>query len=453
MSTTALKNINLGTTANGIRNAFIKRVLSPYTHYKRFLDLSQWWPADRLADYQLSQLHATVRNAYMHVPYYRGIMEVFGLNPHDIRSLDDIAVMPILEKEDIRRYHREMVSGVKTFPIFYKCHTSGTTGKPLTLYRDLQNVGFEHALLARQWQWAGLGPHDRYATLKGEIISPRNTAKGEYWNFSIAENKLVMSSYHLSEQTFRHYLTAMQKYNIFSLEGYPSSVYALARFMLEQDIQWPMKAVLTTSETLAQKQKSVIENAFACQVFDYYGMAERVAAIHTCEQGCYHLVPEYSLVELVKTEHVGDGCFEIVGTALNNRAMPLIRYRVGDIAKPSQEACSCGRAYPVIKSIIGRKDDYIVTPSGKLVGRLDHIFKGARNLVEAQLYQPDKDRVVLRIVPDKGYRRKDGQDILQKLQQRLGERMLLEIENVASIPRNGRGKFKAVISNVNSFPA
>jgi len=445
--------MNLGTTINGFRNILIKRILSPYARYKEFLQESQWWSEQQLAEYQIEQLQTTVKNAYVSVPYYRGALDIYDIRPENICSLSDIVNLPILEKEYVRRYHGEMVSRAQIFPVLYKCHTSGTTGKPLTLYRDLRNVGFEQAILARQWQWAGLGGKDRYATLKGEVTSPTRIAQRQYWEFSKAENKLIMSSYHLSAKTMDHYLAALRKYKILGIEGYPSSVYALARFLLERDQQLPMKAILTTSETLTQKQKSAIEKAFACRVFDYYGMAERVAAIHTCEHGRYHLVPEYSLVEFIKTDRLGDGCFEVVGTSLNNRAMPLIRYRVGDIVKPGNEQCPCGRAYPVIKSIIGRRDDYIVTPSGKLVGRLDHIFKGVQHLLEAQLYQPDRERVVLRIVADKDYRRKDGQEILEKLQQRLGEEMLLEIENVASIPRNGRGKFKAVVSNVNGFAA
>ncbi len=453
MSTANLTSMNLGTTVNGLRNILIKRVLSPYAKYKDFLQESQWWAEGQLAEYQLEQLSTTIKNAYAGVPYYRGLFDIYDVRPENIRSLNDIANLPILEKEDVRRHHAEMVSRAQIFPVLYKCHTSGTTGKPLTLYRDLRNVGFEHAILARQWQWAGLGRNERYATLKGEITSPARISIGRYWEQSPAENKLILSSYHLSAKTVDQYLAALRKNKILGIEGYPSSIYALARFLLERDMQLPMKAILTTSETLTQKQKSAIEKAFACRVFDYYGMAERVAAIHTCEHGRYHLVPEYSLVEFIKTDRLGDGCLELVGTSFNNRAMPLIRYRTGDIVKPGNEQCPCGRAYPVVKSIIGRKDDYIVTPSGKLVGRLDHIFKGVQHLVEAQLYQPDKERVVLRIVADKDYRRRDGQEILEKLQQRLGEEMLLEIENVASIPRNGRGKFKAVVSKVNGFAA
>jgi len=267
----------------------------------------------------------------------------------------------------------------------------------------------------------------------------------------LAENKLVMSSYHLAEKTALRYIDALSKYRVEAIDGYPSSIYALAKFILERGYKVPLKAIMTSSETLAPEQKLVIETAFNCFVYDYYGMAERIAAVHTCEHGSYHVVPEYSLVEFLKTSNLAEDHYEIVGTSLTNRAMPLIRYRIGDIAEVSHDKCSCGREYPVIRGIVGRTDDYVVTPSGRLVGRLDHIFKGAQNLIQAQIYQPERDRIILRIVPDHSFSKHDADHILEKLGRRLGEDVKFEIENVAFIPRTSRGKIKSVISDVKIF--
>ncbi len=442
------KNTNFGIVGNGVRHRLIKRIMSPYRTYKKFLDQSQWWSEQHLLDYQLEHLKATIESAYRNVPYYRGKMQVYGVKPEDIKSIDFIVKLPIVEKEDVRQNYDDMLA-MNAFPSFlYKCHTSGSTGKPLTLYRDLNNVGFEHAILMRQWQWARLEPNDPYATLKGEMIPKIKTRNNIFWSYSPMEKKLYMSSYHLSERNVDRYVTALRKHHIKAVEGYPSSLYALAKLMLNKNIRVPLKSALTTSETLVPRQKAVIEQAFQCQVYDYYGMAERVAAIHTCEYGRYHLVPEYSLVEFIRSDSLNKGLYEIVGTTFTNRAMPLIRYKVGDVIKPSQDQCPCGRNYPVIEKIVGRTDDYIITPSGKLVGRLDHVFKGAKNLIEAQIFQPDIKNVILRIVPDQFFKQGDADSILYKLQKRLGEPMHLEIEQLSFIPRTENGKLKTVISNV-----
>ena len=449
MQHTDWKSKDLGIIGNGIRYRVIKRMLSPYRKYRKFLKESQWWSEDRLIEYQLDRLRVVLESAYRHVPYYRGLMQIYDIRPNDIKSIDYIVRLPVLEKEKVRRHHREFISDHYFYPSLYKCHTSGTTGKPLTLYRNLENIGFDHALLMRQWEWAGLGPNERYASLKGTMIPRYRTDHHVFWSFSPAENILYMSSYHLTEENTERYVTAMQKYRIKAVEGYPSSLYTLSRFMLAKNIRLELKAVLTTSETLVPEQKNVIEKAFGTQIYDYYGMAERVAAIHTCEHGRYHLVPEYSLTEFVKTDLTEtEGYYEVVGTSFTNLAMPLIRYRVGDVVIPGTEHCPCGRSYPVVDRIVGRTDDYIVTPSGKLVGRLDHIFKGAENLIEAQIYQPDTQNVILRIVPDKSFDRSDGERIIRKLRQRLGETMHFEIEQVDSIPRGVTGKLKSVVSEV-----
>ncbi|MDZ7316658.1 MAG: hypothetical protein ONB24_11075 [candidate division KSB1 bacterium] len=450
MKKLSISDIDLGVTLNGVKHALVKRVISPSRRFSRFLEESQWWSTADLRAYQLEQLQAMIRDAFDHVPYYRGSMQVFGVRPEDIRSLDDLALMPFVEKEMVRRRSQDFISEKASLPLLYRCRTSGTTGTPLTLYRDLHNVGFEYAMLSRQRRWAGLAPGDRYATLKGELLT-KQAARGRYWQLNPAENKLVMSSYHLSESTFERYLDAMAEYGIQAIDGYPSSIYVLAKYMLDRGLFLPLKAILTSSETLIPEQKEAIEAAFRCRVFDYYGMAERIAAIHTCEQGSYHVVPEYSIVEFLRTSTLSEPYYEIVGTALTNRAMPLIRYRIGDIAEVRGGSCPCGRQYPVVTAIVGRTDDYVVTPSGKLVGRLDHIFKGARNLIQAQIYQPSRQRLVLRVVPDHSFGRRDADAILEKLSLRLGEEMELEIEQVSAIPRTARGKIKSVISDVTVF--
>ncbi len=445
------KDFSAGYTLSGLQHALIKRLISPSRKYSRMLEKSQWWSKSDIESYQLDQLKKLLTKAYRDVPYYRGVMQVFNVTPSDICSLEDIQLIPFLEKKDVRRRYRDLVSTSSLTSLLYKCHTSGTTGTPLTLYRDIKNIGFEYAMLSRQRQWAGLYPDERIATLNGELIPEKKTQKNIFWSFSPFDNKLLMSSYHLSKETAMYYIDGLDRFQPQGIQGYPSSLYALAKFMNEHNISFPVKAALTSSETLSDEQRRVIGSAFNCIVYDYYGMAERVAAIHTCELGHYHIVPEYSLVEFIRNKNLSDGHYEIVGTSFTNHVMPFIRYRIGDIVQVSDTTCTCGREFPVIDRIVGRVDDYVVTPSGKLVGRLDHIFKGAQNLIQAQIYQPDSQHVILRIVPDQSYKKSDGEAVLEKLNRRLGDDMKYEIENVDSIPRTSRGKLKSVVSEVEVF--
>ncbi len=442
------KNIELGITVNGLRNVFVKRVISPFRRYKHLLEKSQWWSGDRLSAYQTEKLAELLWTAYYYVPYYRGMMQVCGVSPKEFSSLDDIQNLPILEKHIVRQNIYQFLSETKMYPTLYKCRTAGTTGEPMVLFRDLNNIGFEHACLTRQANWAGLKTGIPYASLKGEVVSPKKIKNGKYWSFSFAENKLAVASIYMTAKNVASLIEEMKKREVQYIDGYPTPVYKLAKYLQARNIQYPLKAVLTTAESLGFYQKKVIEETFLCKVYDYYGMAERVAAIHMCEYSNYHIVPEYSYVELVDNPALPENYSEVIGTGFSNHAMPLIRYRTGDAVKASHKSCPCRRAYPVVESIGGRITDYIVTPSGKYVWMFDRIFQGSRNLIQAQLYQPDLKHVVVRIVPDQYYKKSDGRRILEHLQQGCDENISFKIECLNSIPVNGGGKVRSVISHV-----
>ncbi len=419
-----------------------------YRYWKQVLE-SQWYDQERLRELQEEALRSLVAYCYERVPYYGELFRSIGLHPGDIRTVEDLSKLPLLEKDMLRGREELFTPRGRPRWLLRKAHTSGTTGKPLTVYRDLDNVVYEYATLQRQWLWGGLRSNERLATLKGEKRVPADRNKPPFWRYSPSERKLVMSSYHLSRRNAEAYVEALRKFRPAGLEGYPSSVYALARFMAEQGISLPLRAVFTTSETLEPRQRRLIEEVFACKVFDYYGQAERVVAIHTCEQGRYHVLPEYGIAEFLPVKAAEEGnVYELVGTGLHNRAMPLLRYRLGDTVQLSEEKCPCGRAYPTVKAIIGRRDNYLVTPSGALIGRLDHVFKGARHIVEAQLVQEVVDRVEVRIVPDRDFAREDAEYVRKKLQERVGSRMQVAIKIVDRIPRSKAGKFRAVVSRV-----
>jgi putative transposase len=172
--------------------------------------------------------------------------------------------------------------------------------------------------------------------------------------------------------------------------------------------------------------------------FEVYGSA---AAICACEQGRYHVLPGYAIVEFLEGG-------EIVETPLFNHAFPLLRYRSGDTATPEQGEgnCPCGRAaFPVVKQIEGRLDSYIVTPEGRLVGRLNHISKEVKHIAESQIVQESVGRVTLKVVRDVDYTPHDEALLVRNARERLGPAMEVVVEHVERIPRTARGKLVAVV--------
>ena len=196
----------------------------------------------------------------------------------------------------------------------------------------------------------------------------------------------------------------------------------------------------------------MIERAFGCKVYNYYGNGESCAHIAECEKGSLHMKPEHSYVELLdhNNEPVeADSEGRLVGTAFLNYAMPLVRYDIGDVAVVSKnQTCPCGRSGILVDRVVGRVEDYVVTPDGRFVGRLDHLFKDAINVRMAQIAKDSIDKIVIRIVKEPGYTKKDECSILNEARTRLGKQINIDIEYPAEIPRERNGKFRFVVSQI-----
>jgi phenylacetate-CoA ligase len=209
-----------------------------------------------------------------------------------------------------------------------------------------------------------------------------------------------------------------------------------------------LDAVITGSEMLYDFQRAHIERVFGARVYDFYGMAERVAFAAECEHGRMHVNPEYGVVEILDAH--GEPTRDegtIVGTSLHNHLMPLIRYRMNDTARWSREPCPCGRTYPVIERIGGRLADQLFDLDGRPVNctTIGFAFDRVRNIRRAQVAQVAADRWVIRIVPTPGYSALDGARILSRLARDVSPRVAAGIELVGDIPAQPSGKYKWVV--------
>lgn len=410
---------------------------------------TQWWPEHELREFQSRTLRAIVESAVRHVPFYRDRYRSLCLDPQAWQFPETVARLPLIDKDEVRAAGRSLMSERKRGPAFAGS-TSGTTGAPLHLYQDLPAINRENAFVSRQLAWAGLRPGDRRAWIRGDMIVPADQGKPPYWRLNRAENMLMLSSYHLSASAAPAYLEALARFDPAVIQAYPSSIGFLATWMRGDQCRYrggALRAIVTSSETLSDLLRKEIEGAFGCRVFDWYGQFERVAAIGTCEHGRYHLLSDYSYVEMLPHE---EGLFELVGTGFNNLLMPLIRYRCGDLVRPAAagQRCACGRSFPLIEQILGRVDDPIKLSDGRSIGRLDHVFKGVDGMLEAQIRQDRLDAVTILVVPSATFNERTREVLSRNFRQRLGDGPALEIRLVDAIPRTRNGKFKGVVSNV-----
>ena len=418
--------------------------------FKSFLkeiEQTEYLTAADLATLRDAMLGKVLSHAVQHVPFYRNL-DLAGVLA-DSRPTDALSAFPIIDKAIVREQGSRFMADNARHPLF-KGSTSGTTGTPLVLYQDLAAINRENAFIWRQLKWAGMKPGARRAWIRGDLIVPVTVCSPPFWRMNHAENMLMFSSYHLSDNNAAAYVAALEKFDPVLIQAYPSSVAFLARWLDANGREYSgaaLKGIVTSSETLDAEQKTLIEQRFGCRVFDWYGQFERVAAIGTCEHGRQHIISDYSFVELLPAE---DGLYEIVGTGFNNFAMPLIRYRTGDFVRleATDSQCECGRHFPLVASIQGRADDVVKLPDGRHVGRLDHIFKGVDGILEAQIRQDQIDRIDIFVVPSAGYSTAVEIRLRTNASERLGGGVSIHVQAVNAIPRTRNGKLRGVICNV-----
>ena len=238
------------------------------------------------------------------------------------------------------------------------------------------------------------------------------------------------------------------------MTGYAVSYYLLAKFILQQGLQVPpLKAIITTSEKVTPEMRSVMEKAYHCKVYEEYSTVENALFASECEHGRLHVSPDVGIVEILRPD--GSPCGsgevgEVVTTCLMRTFQPMIRYRLGDLAAWDPEPCPCGRSMPVLKEVVGRIEDVVVGPDGRQMVRFHGIFVNQPHVMEGQIIQESLDHIHVKVVPTEGYGDSDDQDIIHRVQQRLGQNVNVTVEVVNAIPRTNSGKFKAVVSNLKS---
>lgn len=395
-------------------------------------------------DREISQSLSKIIDAARTTPYYR--QRLAG-------SATDLDGLPITLKSDVRgdpgAFH---VSNPGTKVVVDR--TSGTSGTPLELLYDREAVRTWFAITeARIKRWHGVSSNDRWAMFGGQMVVPIRRTEPPFWVHNRPMRQLYVSTHHLSRRNAPAVAAALCKFGPRYLLGYPSSMALLARYALDDSLRLPeVKVVLSNAETLTSAQREVLSTAFSAPVRDTYGMAEAVAGASECEHGSMHLWPEVGIVEVLDeagTATSDEGAHgRLVATGLLNRAMPLLRYEIGDLGSaPTPSSCDCGRTLPVLGDIQGRSSDFIVTPDGRHVFWMNPVLTGLP-VAEAQFIQHAVDRIEVVVVPSGGWSEAFSQEVIHRCRKRLGDDVTVEPRVVDAIERDPSGKFRPVVSTV-----
>ena len=284
------------------------------------------------------------------------------------------------------------------------------------------------------------------------MIVPLRRQKPPFWRVDYLGKRTLFSIFHMSPANLPSYVDAIHDTEFRYVQGYPSALHLVARAMLEAGrplAPGRVAGVFTSSESLLSFQRESIEKAFGATVRDHYSATEKAVSMTACAENMLHLDMEFGIVEVEPTEQTEEHIRgSLLVTGLGNPATLFIRYRIGDVGTLSKKPCRCGRPGDVFLDIDGRIEDYVMTPDGALVGRLDHVFKQRYEVAEAQILQQEKSSVEVLVVPARGFNAESSRDLRKAIQARLGPAMNVEIRLVESIPREANGKLRAVRSKI-----
>lgn len=413
------------------------------------LALSQRRSRASLARFQDARLRRLVRHAGAKVPYYRELFRRIGLDPREFRGRADLGRIPLLDKETLRAQPDAFVAeDADRFHPETK-QTSGSTGTPLKFMVSAESKIVDAAAALRTYAWAGYVPGMKVFTMKSYMrdwVSCR----------SMAGRSLDADTNKLTPEVGLALWREINRMKPAFFHGYPFFLVTMARIAQEAGIAYHRPhTIISIGESLPVSVRRTLSEAYGgARIFDYYSMHENAVLIVECGHGTKHVIDDYACHEFVDDagRPVAAGRAEIVGTSYYNLAMPLIRYRTRDFAwLPADAApCACGRPFPAVAIIEGRKEDFVVTPEGRILQLFEEPMNEARGIAASQFIQDAPDHLTVNLLPSPDFDPGSLAAVERELRRRIGPTMRMDFRLVEALERRpgDSGKIPFLISRI-----
>jgi phenylacetate-CoA ligase len=421
--------------------------------------LSQVWgeprdlklSGDEMAARRDGRVRAIVRFAYENVPWYRGAMRARGLDPADVRTADDLALLPVVEHEDLSS------DGVAFLPRdadpggFLALPTSGSTMIPRTIFHDDEALVAGWAVklrerAAREWHMQGDIRNYRTAslTLEGGPTRIRDRFRATVpavWK--LAPEELQISVFEDCERVVEE----LTEWRPRVLAGYGSAIGRLFRHLAATGACMPLPEVVSFgSDSLAAGERTIVEEEFGLPVLGIYGSTEAMAIGFECGRGeGYHVHEDVTVVRIVDAAGRAVAPGEpgsVLVSNLVNRGTVLLNARLGDVATPIEGACPCGRSLPRIRLLDGR-DAAWIERDGALPVHQYHLFRRLKALEISrwQVVQRGSSDFLVRIIPAVGQQRERlGPAVRDAMADLFGPELEIGVEFPPDLERTPNGK-------------
>lgn len=398
-------------------------------------------------EYEILKLKETITYSYNNVIYYKNLFDKNEISIKDINEKKDLIKIPVMTKLDLIKNINNLKafnwSGNKSFYVT----SGGSTGNPVELFQSNNVWKKELAFTHNLFEQFGYSSQSKIASFRlGEF---ENLGTRKYWKENPIRNEIKFSPYHINQDTIKIYLKKLNAEKPEYFLTYSSTILLLINNMLEAGVKLNYKpsTVFLVAEQTKLDEINFIKQNLNCEVTSFYGLTERTVFAPMNIDGTYTINKRYGLAELIDNNNnvicKNDVEGILIGTSFDNYAMPLLRYKSGDITSYFNISKS------IINAIKGRENDYLDCETSQKISITslimhDDIFQ---NVLGYQYYQPKPGITVLKVLPKKEFSDKDKNRIQNQFNKKIGHTMKIDVQKVEDLTRTQRGKVKFVIKD------
>lgn len=413
-------------------------------------------PVEKLNAIRDARLRGLVRYAATTVPYYRKLFKKEGIDPCEIRSVEDLNQLPLIDKKLLRKDPMLFVSQSPKGRRSLSFTTSGTTGMPLKVYHDQNSLLANIAFSEREREVVSKFCEKPFGYRIALILYPGSTSEKvrdfyRQWTFiPIRPERFTLSVL----DPFEDVIEKINHLRPDVLIGYGSYLETFFRILSLRriSIHFP-KVLVYGAEAMTDEGRTFIEEKFGIPVLSQYNAVEAFKIGFLCEERRgFHIHEDLCHVKIVdaKGEQVTNGeKGEVVISNFVNHGTVLLNYRLGDIASMSNERCPCGRTLPLLSELEGRVEDILFLPDGRFIHprAIWGVIKKRDEVLKYQLIQHEPARFELRLVTiDRKIYQQVVRGILADLRDLLGNSTTIESEHNEELRPQEGGKFRSVLS-------
>ena len=413
---------------------------------------------DEIESYQFRELKRLIDFAWEHIPFYRRYWEHHGFTPEQFQRLQDFSLIPCIDKEIVRANYKDMVPRNYDRGRLEQVTSGGTTGLPLSFYIN-QAIAHGRELVHQPWTYWHVCRYklgiDKVVILRGSRVDERLIQQGIYWKRSLGYRGrgLLLSSFHLTEATYKSYMHEIRKESPKFIVAYPSSLTILCTMMKKHN-EAPLiglRGAICSSEMVYEWQRQLVREVLGVEIYSFYGHSEKTVSAIPDSQHRMLFEPSYGYVEFLDeklnpVDTVGE-IAQVVSTGFQNDYMPFIRYQTSDYVRVDNHP-PLGFTH-VAKEIIGRAQDFVYDKDGNRLPFTcsDEVFWNIDGIIAYQYLQREVGRLLIHLEVDNSFINESIQNI-QIEAEHMFYNCDVEVLIVDRIERTFSGKFRYFVQTI-----